>query len=46
MPEAACTLTWSATSRTSAWSGEVLSLVPDSQAYFARLAKLPSFAFH
>jgi LuxR family maltose regulon positive regulatory protein len=43
-------LTWSAASRTYAWSGEpggeVLSLIPDSPAWFARLAELPSFAFH
>jgi len=49
MPKAASTLTWSAASDTYAWSGEpggeVLSLIPDSPAWFARLAELPSFAF-
>src|SRR5207248_11552247 len=50
MPKAAFTLVWSAASDTYEWSGEpgdeVLSLVPDSPAWFARLAELPSFAFH
>src|SRR5215472_13635857 len=50
MPKAASTLTWSAASDTYAWSGEpggeVLALIPDSPAWFARLAELPSFAFH
>ncbi|TMD69517.1 MAG: hypothetical protein E6I91_01875 [Chloroflexi bacterium] len=50
MPKAALTLTWSAASDSYAWSGEpggeVLSLVPDSPAWFAWLAELPSFAFH
>src|SRR5215467_14821937 len=50
MPKAAWTLAWSAASDTYAWSGEpggeVLSLIPDSPAWFARLAELPSFAFH
>src|SRR6266568_6135341 len=50
MPKAASTLTWSAASRTYQWSvepgGEVLSLIPDSTAWFAWLTELPSFAFH
>jgi LuxR family transcriptional regulator, maltose regulon positive regulatory protein len=50
MPKTAFTLSWSAASGTYAWSGEqgfeILSLVPDSPAWFAWLAELPSFAFH
>ena len=50
MPKAAFTLAWSAASDTYEWSGEpgdeLLALVPDSPAWFARLAELPSFAFH
>jgi ATP/maltotriose-dependent transcriptional regulator MalT len=50
MPKAASTLTWSAAARTYQWSvepgGEVHSLIPDSQAWFAWLAELPSFGFN
>jgi hypothetical protein len=50
MPKAAFTLTWSAASDTYEWSaepgGEVLSLVPDSPAWFAWLAEQSTFAFH
>src|SRR5437763_1855460 len=50
MPKAAFTLTWSAASDTYEWSAEqgfeVLSLVPDSPAWFAWLAERSSFAFH
>ena len=50
MPKATSTLSWSAASQTYERSdepgSEVLSLVPDSQTWFAWFAELPSFAFH
>src|SRR5437588_63603 len=50
MPKAAFTLTWSAASDTYEWSAEqgfeVLSLLPDSPAWFAWLAERSSFALH
>jgi len=52
MPKVASTLTWSAALETYTLSvsgpepGEALSLVPDTPAWFARLAGISSFAFH